>query len=503
VSDESVAAALRSTVPLVLIEAPGGCGKTFQASRYAEDAAKAVGAGRILVLAHTHAACDVFASRITGGHVDVRTIDGLISQIASAYHLGLELPADPSAWARRQGDAGYKVLASKTAALMQKAPIIARAIAQRYPIIICDEHQDASADQHAVVMAMHGAGSMLRIFGDPMQNIGGGGAGDRRADGLRWLTLKSQANAFEMLDQPHRWKDKALGEWILQARSTLKDGGQIDLQSNRPTHLSIVFANNIAQRHDQYSLGRSDRSPIDLIIDRAGDVMVLAAHNRTVQALRPFFGRRLPIWEGHTRDALATLVNAIQDSAGDAVDVGVAVVEFVETIAVGFSPSDFGNVLIKEIADGCKARKRLKPAILQELGRFILAEPNHRGASKLLIYLLKLIESDAAFSKIKIDNPREYRDAVRLGEFDDCADGLAEINRRRTHSHPMPPRRALSTIHKAKGLECKNVVLMPCDSRHFRNSEASRCLLYVALSRATESLMLVVSRTEPNPLFLL
>jgi hypothetical protein len=503
-SDESVAAVLRSTARLVLIEAPGGCGKTFQASRYAADATQEVGDGRVLVLAHTHAACDVFAGRLAGSNrVDVRTIDGLISQVASAYHLGLGLPADASSWARRQGNAGYSSLASKTAALLKKAPIIAHAVAQRYPVIICDEHQDTSADQHAVIMAVHGAGSALRIFGDPMQRIGGGSTIIRQADALRWQSLKSQADAFEALDQPHRWKNKPLGEWILRARATLRDGGKIDLRADLPRGLSVVYAENAAQRHGQYILEHGARSPIDLAISNAEEVMVLAAHNLTVQALRPFFNRRIPIWEGHTRDALAALVNSIQGNVNDTVAIGLAVVEFIESIAVGFTPANYGNVVVNEIATGCTAKKRLTPAILQELGRFILAEPNHRGASKMLARLLNLIEIDAAFSKIKIDNPREYRDAIRLGDFENCENGLAEIGRRRTHSHPMPPKRALSTVHKAKGLECKNVILMPCDARHFRDSEASRCLFYVALSRATNSLIIVVSRTEPSPLLVL
>jgi DNA helicase-2/ATP-dependent DNA helicase PcrA len=102
-------------------------------------------------------------------------------------------------------------------------------------------------------------------------------------------------------------------------------------------------------------------------------------------------------------------------------------VKFVESIAIGFTPTEFGKLLLHEIENGCTARRRLKPAMLQELGRFILTEPNHRGASKMLARLLNLIEVDAAFSKIRIDNPREYRDAVRLGEFEDCENGLTEI----------------------------------------------------------------------------
>ncbi|OYW34699.1 MAG: hypothetical protein B7Z41_01370 [Rhizobiales bacterium 12-66-7] len=44
-------------------------------------------------------------------------------------------------------------------------------------------------------------------------------------------------------------------------------------------------------------------------------------------------------------------------------------------------------------------------------------------------------------------------------------------------------------------------MVMPCDATTFSDREDARCLLYVALSRAKERLMLVVSRTNPSPLF--
>ena len=61
-SDASVANALRSNARLVVIEAPAGCGKTYQGAEYARDVAPLIGRGRLLILTHTHAACDVFAS---------------------------------------------------------------------------------------------------------------------------------------------------------------------------------------------------------------------------------------------------------------------------------------------------------------------------------------------------------------------------------------------------------------------------------------------------------
>jgi DNA helicase-2/ATP-dependent DNA helicase PcrA len=65
----------------------------------------------------------------------------------------------------------------------------------------------------------------------------------------------------------------------------------------------------------------------------------------------------------------------------------------------------------------------------------------------------------------------------------------------------MPPKRVISTIHKAKGLECENAIVMACDKTHFSSTDYARCKLYVALSRAQQSLTLVVSRSHPTPLF--
>jgi hypothetical protein len=504
-SDESVAAALRSPTRLVVIEAPGGCGKTFQACEYASDAAGTIGAGRVLVLAHTHAACDVFSSRIADRRrVEVRTIDSLIAQISSAYCHSLGLPADVAEWVRQQGNQGYKQVAERVARLLSASRMVSTALARRYPVLICDEHQDALSDQHAVVMAVHNAGASLRVFGDPMQHIGKASRAVRDADVKRWEDLKARADIYAELGYPHRWEKvgtRKLGEWILKARKSLKDGGKIDLRSGLPTEVSVIYADNQAQAHGRYILDSATRRPIDGAA-RSSPLLVLSAHNDTVQALRPFFNRALPVWEGHTRDALTALTSAIEICRGDGVSIARAAVTFMEEITVGFTRTSYSNILLDEVANGCTAKRRKKPALLQELGRFILAEPDHRGVSKMLARLAHLVQTDDTFDDIKLDHPREFREAVLLGEFETCAQGMTEISRRRTYARPLPPQRALSTVHKAKGLETDHVLVMPCDSQHFPDTPAGRCLLYVAISRATHSLTLVVQRTNPSSLMI-
>jgi len=87
-SDEEVAALLDSNEPLVVVEAPAGCGKTYQGANYARHAATRLNTGHVLILTHTHAACGVFAkeTREASRRVEIRTIDSLIVQIATAYH---------------------------------------------------------------------------------------------------------------------------------------------------------------------------------------------------------------------------------------------------------------------------------------------------------------------------------------------------------------------------------------------------------------------------------
>jgi hypothetical protein len=192
VSDNSVRAALRSDVPLVLVEAPAGCGKTHQGADYASELVRTDGHGRPLILTHTHAACSVFSERTAANpkKIDIRTIDSVIARIASAYHVGLGIPADTGAWVRQHED-GHAMLAQKVSALLTRHPMIASSLARRHPVVICDEHQDSSGDQHALVMALLDQGAKVRVFTDPMQKI----FSDKAVEGSCPTTTTSQRSA--------------------------------------------------------------------------------------------------------------------------------------------------------------------------------------------------------------------------------------------------------------------------------------------------------------------
>ncbi len=502
-SDATVAQALRSPARLVVVEAPGGCGKTYQGASYACDVASTLGGRRLLILTHTNAACDVFAARTQGlsRRVEIRTIDGLIIEIAGAYRHPLALPEDVSAWARRTPK-GYDLLGEKVARLLTRHPAIAECVARRYPIIVCDEHQDSSADQHAIVMALHRGGAMLRLFADPMQMIFASNQAQTAAAEQRWADLKAAADRFEELDQPHRWANTQpeLGAWILAARANLRDGGQISLTGNLPTGLIVHVAENSSPLRTWFRVAAHESQAI-YARATAPSLLVLTGQNDRVTALRAFFNRRLPIWEGHVRDGLSALAAQCAMYQGNSEALARCTLTFIGSTASGFSPSAFGNRFVLEAMQGCVKPCNGKPLHLQAMARHIVECPDHRGAARALDHLRGLAANEAAFGDVRVHHGREFAEAILLGRFENAEDGFAEIARRRAHARPQLPMKAISTIHKAKGLEFENVMVLPCDADNFSNTKSSRARLYVALSRATRSLMLVVSKQKPSPLF--
>lgn len=494
---------LISSSPLVVIEAPAGCGKTHMAAEYAKWLVSTLPKGQVLILTHTHAACDVFRARTRGAmaRVQVNTFDALISQICSIYHIALGLPPDVTSWAKTQQD-GFEQLGSRALALILASPTVLHTLSLRYPVVLCDEHQDSSEFQNAIVMELLGAGSKVRIFADPMQSIFGGSKDKSAKHKKQWEVLKNRSDGFEKLDHPHRWDTGSpeLGAWILEARSTLESGGAIDLSRKRPSSLHIVVAENTSLQPGGYSLITEYATPLRKVVKVREPLMILSAHNTLVKGVNAFLGRQVPIWEGHTRDALSELADRCKQGSGDPVVIADAFCQFVQGVGSGFSNSAFAKRFIKEVEEACVNISVGKPQKLQEIAKCILRNPTHVGVADALKTLDGFRKNDQAFAGICIDHKREFWEAVSLSEYPDPITGLAEITRRRSMSHrPMPPK-IISTVHKAKGLESDHVIVIPCDKDTYSNKDEKRCLLYVAISRAKCSLTIVVSKQKLSPL---
>jgi DNA helicase-2/ATP-dependent DNA helicase PcrA len=506
-TDDEIAALLRSDNPVVLIEAPAGCGKTYQAAEYAAHVAEMNLQKKVLVLTHTHAACSVVAERTFAirDRAEVRTLDGFIHEIACAYRIALNLPEDVTKWVRAQRD-GHGKLAEKVAELLLLNPMICRALAKRYPVIICDEHQDTNTHQERIVLAIAQHGSFLRIFGDPMQVIPGGHGQDAVvADVLaRWERLKNEA-AFGELEVPHRWKDSnpLLGDWILDARHRLKDGNAIDLSAPIPVGIDLLQADNNAYPGQSYRLSPAggDWRAVNGVVNRDTSMLCVAGQSGTIDGLRSTFRNRLPIWEGHTRNDLEAFVDNVVDPGATLGAKAQQYVQLLKKMLSGFG-TQYSDRFIQELQNPSANPRGQIPPQMRTMASNILEAPNHKGFSTATEHLRQLIEGgNRPFTDIRIDYPRELNDLIQLGRFEQADVGLAEIMQRRSRAHPKPPRKCLSTVHKSKGLEAHTVVVFACDGLHFPDRPAKRNLLYVALSRATHNLALVMSNQEPCVLF--
>lgn len=395
-------------------------------------------------------------------------------------------------------------MATKVAGFLRHQPMVARALARRYPVIVCDEHQDSSVDQHSVVMSLLSAGATVRIFGDPMQRIYGAKTEKAaREDRARWDALMAQGTG-EKLITPHRWETGCpkLGAWVIKARENLERGTPIDLTGGLPASGRVLVGNNTAQTRTGYQLSKEHRAPIDKVLKSSSQLMVLASQNDLVSALRAFWSRTVPIWEGHTREALAALVQTLRTGHGDPEALAQGVITFMGTVAAGFSPSSHGDRLLHEIRTGARRPTTGKPANIQAVSRCLLNNPSLTGMSNALAKIIDLMKNNAVgFDTVKVDHWSELWDAVRIGQFAEPDEGFAEVARMRSYSHPSLPQKVLSSIHKAKGLECDHAMLMACDKSQFTSTLYAKSKMYVALSRAKKSLTLVVSSSNPSPLF--
>jgi hypothetical protein len=196
----------------------------------------------------------------------------------------------------------------------------------------------------------------------------------------------------------------------------------------------VLVADNRAKVRTQFQLDEAQRQPLEAIMMAGDQMLVLTGSNEMVDALSAFTNRRVGVGEGHTREKLGDLVEALQAASGDALVVGNAVVAFAGSVGAGFSPSSHGNPLMQEIRDGCTKSRKGKPAALQALARCIMAEPNHIGAARALKLLGEYVEQrHAGFDTIRIDYRSEFAEAIRLEAFSTPDEGHSELARRRAH----------------------------------------------------------------------
>lgn len=488
---QPISETLHSAAPVVAIEAAAGCGKTTSAAQFAQEAAGRLESGKVLLLSHTHAACGEFQRKCgeRSSQIDVETCDGFFLKTVGLYARPLGLPIPVDAYLE-SGGAGltFTDLSRKAGELFQRAPTVARAVANHYPLIVLDEHQDASVSQHEAIWLLREiGGSMLRVFGDPMQAIHTGES-DEYVD---WVRLWNMADEKLQMETPHRWSDALeLGEWIVECRAMLKRGNPIPVR-DAPAMVSISTHAGLAGRERFRDSNTAAKIIHGFLNDSPNGAAMLAFLTPMAKTIAQTGSWRAPMNEGAQLEGLDQLIDDVEAYAGDPAGLARAVLDFLQVIGVGLSSAVRSRVLdrvgLSINHKGAGTNQLAWLACLEP----IYARPDHRGVGAAVQAVRRTPppgftirfrdHAGAACSLARTDDPRRFRSS------------LGRIRR-----HTRWPRQMVSTIHKAKGLEFDNVLLCPVDHHQYPNKELGARLLYVALSRARLSIRLAVSRdTQP------
>lgn len=203
-----------------LVIGPAGCGKTYLIAE-----AVVQSAGRQLVLTHTHAGVAALRAKLSELSVPaakyrVTTIDSLCLCYSNAFprlaQWACAYPSTKEEWK------SLRIAARRV--FGNRAPL--RVLQRSFDGVLVDEYQDCCGTQHAVISAVAGA-LPCRIVGDPLQAIYQKLHAD---DIVAWREVQAFFPIVGSLHVPYRWQNtnRPLGEWLMDVRSRMERGDQVD-----------------------------------------------------------------------------------------------------------------------------------------------------------------------------------------------------------------------------------------------------------------------------------
>ncbi len=492
--------ALRSDAPSVLIEAPAGCGKTHEAAELARDSADQLPPeSQVLLLAHTNAAVQEFSRRTQAirSRIRVATIDSFCLDLLEPYAPALELPVPLRRAVGPDGDRiGFEALAPKALELLTRSPTIARLVAARHPLIILDEHQDARPDQHAVTRRIAEAGgARVRVFGDPMQAIY-----EREGEAaVGWDLLEREADLRFRLDDPKRWREaRELGDWITLARADLRAGRSLPLRG-RPQCVRITRVPDLPDVEYGRGLPHVIAEPVRRFLRFCrGDhrAAILSRSNMAVWGLHVAAHRGIAVNEGSDCELAYQTLERAGAVVGNPGGLAAVLVGMLGRVADGITAAR------KRSLDRVFGPERIVVGRNMEMRDFMLAfQPIYDRADlqSFCEVVRTILRAPPEWLTIRLPETLRLISRLRPANGGDVRDALdAAIMVRKLGQHR--PLRSVGTVHKAKGWEFDHVLIAHFSASHFTDDTFGRRLAYVALSRATRSVEILVPGLAPSPL---
>lgn len=470
--------------PMVGIEAAAGAGKTHLACELATEWAKDVRPYQsVLFLSHTNAARDVFRRRVAtiGGiseRVELKTLDAFCLDLLSPYAGLWDLPVPlvpprplPAGW--------FVEMRRKAARLLQAKPSITSAVVARFPLVIADEHQDASRHHHMVLKHMADAGARVRMLGDALQAIL---TFDPTIPG--WDALMGGLPVVSLVGS-WRWTDAPdLGEWIVQARMRLLRQLPVQL-SGVPPCVEVVVIDQ--EPGAPWPTSRAVHEVLRRHIEDR-ELLVLGRRNDDVNEIARAPDLRLVVNEGSDLRTAEQVLEEALAAAGDPRRVAAALADFMIGAGTLSSPSA-AAIRSLHAGNGPKSLRDIIDSVRRQpdLSGLISATRSAIRGRREIGWEILHPQAVQAVARIPVSaEPSEVRD-------------LAYEAQRVASESPVPAR-CSSTVHKAKGREFEHVIIPCLDSSTFRGILPDRQLLYVGLSRARRRLTLIVPRNDPTPL---
>jgi hypothetical protein len=383
--------------------------------------------------------------------------------------------------------------------LLESYPAIDAAYRARYPVVIADEHQDASELQDAFVRRL--GHRRLIILADPMQLI----YGFRGSKRERLERHVRESDECFGLSTPHRWhENEGVGRWLLAVRARLR-GGRDEAAS--PPSLRIE---RTRAAHGLNAMKPCVKAATaQAFRDGAPTVAVLAAWNNDVSALRAYLSKeglyprqlgggddfeeacedieQLPRYSdperfaSHAIDRVKTLVPTLRNAVVDQVkrrllpdginlggNCGVEAVGLLRAFEPLYQHG-IGQYVSSVVAalDACREQGHHLPRV--EAVRALRATAQTSSAND--------VELDTVLARYAANVASASQAAPRLGR------GLFVM-----------------TAHQAKGKEFAAVIIVNASSRHFPDDEEGRRLFYVAITRASQAWVVIAPDEDASPL---
>ncbi|MEW6229310.1 MAG: UvrD-helicase domain-containing protein [Bacillota bacterium] len=449
-----------------LVLAPAGCGKTHL---IAESVGHAT--GRQLVLTHTLAGVDALRTKLTNLGVPaakyrVTTIDSLALSYSSAFPRlagwDCRYPNDDKEWS---------ALRVATCRLLDHdAP--RRVLRASYAGVFVDEYQDCCGTQHAMISKIADV-LPCRIVGDPLQAIYRKLHGN---DVAEWSQVERLFPIVDVLTEPYRWRKRnpELGEWLIDVRSRLERGNEIDFANGS----SIIEWIPSADVQDQIATcyRAFDRNSVVAICDWPSRCAAVAGKTRG----------HFTVLESVGCPDLLRAAETIENS------IGLKRVEFV----VGFARRCFtGMTLLNDLLDRMKKGKAYAPRSPDKVR--LWAAMQEVAESTDLRAVEKMMTAIAGLSDAHFYIRRElWSDMMRVLRINDSSSGKSLRDSAwslRDHARRYGraiPQRTIATPLLIKGLEFEHALLL--DAMHMGTAEE----LYVALTRGSRSLTVLSSKRK-------